>query len=225
MTAIQPDIAHPAIPGHTPNGHTPASAEPAVERPASSLVNTRLFNLFEKIVVDTPRALLVLSYLGIIAALVAFIGYSLYHSLLFCADIWHGDEASATIGLLSGLDGIMIANGVYLIAAGSYIVYVKDRLEDSTFTSHSQRPQALRHLSPGTLKEKMAASLIGVSSVNLLQILINVGVGVGHEHIDWITFTVKVGIHIVLLAGLVIFARVNQQEEQEHAAAGGRPAH
>jgi uncharacterized protein (TIGR00645 family) len=212
-------ITGTAITGPGATAHHDADPEPT----SKTLLDTRLFGLIEKIIIDLPRAALVLSYVGVILTLAAYVVYSIYHSFLYAfVDLWHGDEEQAVVGLLSGLDGIMIANGVYLIAAGSYIVYVKDKLADVTFTSQRQRPQALRHLSPGALKEKMAASLIGVSSVNLLQILINVGTGVHHDDIDWLTLTAKTGIHLILIVGLLAFARTNKMEEdsKNQAAAG-----
>lgn len=204
--------------GHVPDlpvGAIPAQDHTPPETPSSAQAKDRgrwtPLAVVEQIIFDT-RYLLVVPYIGLVALLVSFVALSVRQCISGSIGMWRGNEATATIVMLSGLDNVMIANVVFLILAGSYVVYVKDRLNDHTFRKPEDRPPALRHLSPGTLKEKMAASLIGVSSVNLLAVLINVGIGPGHELVDWKTFTIKVGIHLVLLVGLVVFAQVNKHE-------------
>jgi uncharacterized protein (TIGR00645 family) len=166
--------------------------------------------LIEKIVFDLRYAL-VLAYLGVGALVVVFAARSAWMSLELIPKVWHSTAEQNTIGILSGLDAIMVANVAYLIIAGSYLVYVKDPLHDRVFETREMRPQALRRLSPGNLKEKMAASLVGVSSVNLIQVLINAGTA--HGGVNWHVVGIKLAIHGALLIGVLVFSFANRAED------------
>jgi uncharacterized protein (TIGR00645 family) len=111
---------------------------------------------------------------------------------------------------LEMLDYTMVANLVWFILAGSYYVFVYPNPRPADWPEWFQ-PRALRHISSGLLKEKMAGSLVGVSSVHLLQVFLSV-----YDHPDP-EATTKVGlmiaIHMAFIIGLLAFNYANKSRE------------
>lgn len=190
--------------------------------------------------IERSRYLLVAFYLTCVVSLAAYVAASCWQAMRFIGAMFHeggSDEASA-IGILGLLDRMMVANVIFFIIAGSYLVYVKPKFHERVVKRHLDRPQALQHLSPGGLKEKMAASLIGVSSVNLLTVLLQSANEVGaeatkistHQLIVYLAYVgVKIFIHAILIYGFVQFYKANigeeeaeREDEREEAAAAGR---
>lgn len=116
-----------------------------------------------------------------------------------------------TIQALELLDITMIANLIWLISAGSYYVFVDNYYPR---TSGMRRPRSLVHISSGVLKEKMAGSLIGVSSVHLLQTFLNISTS--HEAADVTKVCVLVGIHLVFIFGLLAFNYSNASDHHNN---------
>lgn len=101
-------------------------------------------------------------YFGLMVALV-------FYGAHFTRELWHFVSEWRTIGkdgvlmgILELLDMVMIANLVKMIATGSYTTFI-----DKTPNDTSERT------SSGILKVKMATSLMGVTSIHLLQTLVN----------------------------------------------------
>jgi len=162
-------------------------------------------------------------YVATAIALVFFVTSSIGEAITAFAP-WSHHREPPTISILALLDNGMVANVVYLITAGSYLVYVKDTLHDSVFLSKAMRPLALRHVTPGSLKEKMASSLVGVSSVYIATLLISDSV----TDMPMNVFVKKLTIHVVLIVGFLAFALINRiddkresHEEATHAAHNG----
>lgn len=116
-----------------------------------------------------------------------------------------------TLRTLNLLDITMIANLIWLISAGSYLVFVDTNYPDA---EKRPRPRALTHVSAGLLKEKMAGSLIGVSSVHLLQSFLHISTS--HDTVNWNNMLWMCIIHIMFILGLVAFAWVNGLPHHQH---------
>ncbi len=114
-----------------------------------------------------------------------------------------------TLQELELLDITMIANLIWLISAGSYYVFVNTSEETGL-----QRPRCLEHVSTGILKEKMAGSLIGVSSVHLLQVFLHISES--HETINVINIGALISIHLMFILGLFIFNYANKAPHHNH---------
>ncbi|MBA3613107.1 MAG: YqhA family protein, partial [Nitrospirales bacterium] len=90
----------------------------------------------------------------------------------------------------------MVANLLTMVVIGGYATFVsKISLE-----SHPDRPDWLSHIDPGTIKVKLAASLIGISSIHLLKAFVNIA-NVPIEHIQW-----QLIIHLTFLASAILLA-------------------
>lgn len=116
-----------------------------------------------------------------------------------------------TLQTLEMLDITMIANLIWLIGCGSYYVFVDTNYPDA---SPKKRPRSLTHVSSGLLKEKMAGSLIGVSSVHLLQMFLHLSTTT--ETVNVMNVGVAVVLHIMFILGLLAFAYTNGLPHHQH---------
>lgn len=179
---------------------------------------TQLLAGIEKIIYNMKLSL-VISYLAASAVMLAYI-YTICKESVHTITEMLGDHANAEssiLGVLSVIDGIMVANVVYLIVAGSYEIYVKDHASEA----REGIPNALQHLSSGLLKEKMASSLFGVSSVYVLKQLIE-------QDITVLMFAVVAVFHLLLIIGFYVLNRTNNNDiDHGHSSilAAIRPDH
>ncbi len=130
-----------------------------------------------------------------------------------------GETTNHILLILEILDITMIANLIWLISAGSYYVFI------APFPSKSEkkRPRSLAHISTGLLKEKMAGSLIGVSSVHLLQTFLHVSES--NEKFSFNDFgkiMVLIIIHLMFIVGLLAFNYANKADHQGHNQEKGK---
>ncbi len=91
--------------------------------------------------------------------------------------------------ILELVDIVMIANLIKMIIAGSYHSFISKEHNETNEKSSS-----------GLLKVKMATSLIGVSSIHLLQSFINA------KQLDWDTIHKQILIHGMFLVGAIALA-------------------
>jgi len=90
----------------------------------------------------------------------------------------------------------MVANLLTMVVIGGYATFVS-KLD---LEHHPDRPEWLTHVDPGTIKIKLAASLIGISSIHLLKAFVNVA-NENPEHIKW-----KIFIHMTFLGSAILLA-------------------
>lgn len=95
------------------------------------------------------------------------------------------------------VDIVMIANLIKMIITGSYNSFVDKNHSDAS-----------EKVSSGLLKVKMSTSLIGVSSIHLLQTFINA------ENVAWPTISKQLWIHSIFLIGALILAIINYLHEK-----------
>lgn len=127
----------------------------------------------------------------------------LLYAYKFVVELWemihHARQLTETLfmlGILSLIDITMVANLLTMVVIGGYATFVS-KLD---LESHRDRPEWLRHVDPGTIKVKLAASLIGISSIHLLKAFVNVA-NETPEHIQW-----KLMIHLTFLGSAILLA-------------------
>lgn len=139
----------------------------------------------------------------------------LLYAYKFLNELWemiHGlRESSETIfmlGVLSLIDITMVANLLTMVVIGGYATFVS-KLD---LEGHPDRPDWLGHVDPGTIKVKLAASLIGISSIHLLKAFVNVA-NVPPEHIKW-----QIYIHLTFLGSAILLAYTDKlmQKDKKH---------
>lgn len=93
---------------------------------------------------------------------------------------------------LEDVDIVMIANLVKMIITGSY----------NSFVDKGHRIEG-EQISSGALKVKMSTSVMGVSSIHLLQTFINA------EHVDFEVIIKQLCIHGIFIVGAIILAWID----------------
>jgi len=127
----------------------------------------------------------------------------LLYAYKFLNELWHmihdlGEltETMFMLGILSLIDITMVANLLTMVVIGGYATFVS-KLD---LEGHPDRPDWLSHVDPGTIKIKLAASLIGISSIHLLKAFVNVS-NTSPEHIQW-----QILIHMTFLGSAILLA-------------------
>jgi uncharacterized protein (TIGR00645 family) len=75
------------------------------------------------------------------------------------------DETHIMLAVLGLIDVVMVANLLVMVIVGGYDIFVS-RLK---IDAHADKPEWLDHVNAGSMKVKLAISLIGISSIHLLQ--------------------------------------------------------
>lgn len=147
-------------------------------------------------------------YAGLIVA-------ELLYAYKFLVELWemviHIDKMEETVfmlGVLGLIDVTMVANLLTMVVIGGYATFVS-KLD---LEHHPDRPDWLTHVDPGTIKIKLAASLIGISSIHLLKGFVDVA-NEDPEHLKW-----KIFIHLTFLASAILLAWTDKimQKDKKH---------
>ncbi len=108
-------------------------------------------------------------YLGLIVAGVLYAFKFAEHLWHMTAELSHLGETQVMLGVLTLVDITMVANLLTMVIIGGYATFVS-KLD---LAGHPDRPDWLEHIDAGTMKVKLAGSLVGVSGIHLLQSFIN----------------------------------------------------
>jgi uncharacterized protein (TIGR00645 family) len=125
--------------------------------------------------------------------------------------VWHVNQQQETVfmlGVLGLIDVTMVANLLTMVIIGGYATFVS-KLD---LEGHADRPDWLTHIDPGTIKIKLAASLIGISSIHLLKSFVNIA-NEDLEHIKW-----KIFIHMTFIGSAILLAWTDKimQKDRKH---------
>ncbi|MFY4730662.1 TIGR00645 family protein [Nitrospira sp. BLG_2] len=147
-------------------------------------------------------------YAGLIVA-------ELLYAYKFLIELWEMvthihkmEETVFMLGVLGLIDVTMVANLLTMVVIGGYATFVS-KLD---LEHHPDRPDWLTHVDPGTIKIKLAASLIGISSIHLLKGFVDVA-NENPEHLKW-----KIFIHMTFLASAILLAWTDKimQKDKKH---------
>jgi uncharacterized protein (TIGR00645 family) len=135
-------------------------------------------------------------YLGLIVAQGVYVYRFLVELLHLVQSATHLSEDEVILIVLGLIDLVMIANLMVMIIIGGYETFVS-RLD---LENHPDQPEWLSHMNAGVLKVKRATSLIGISSIHLLEIFIKVP-QLSDKEILW-----KIAIHLVFVISALFMA-------------------
>lgn len=181
------------------------ASPPAIQYSLSS--PGRAEDLFETIVFAS-RWIQAPLYGGLIVA-------ELLYAYKFLAELWEMiihirqlQETACLLGVLGLIDVTMVANLLTVVVIGGYATFVSKLNLDG----HPDRPDWLSHVDPGTIEVKLAASLIGISSIHLLKAFVDVA-NENPEHIKWKSF-----IHMTFLGSAILLAWTDKimQKDNKH---------
>jgi len=146
-------------------------------------------------------------YIGLIVGGILYTYKFIVELLHLCTSINHISETALMLGVLTLVDITMVANLLIMVIIGGYSTFVS-RLD---IEKHEDKPEWLQKVDAGTLKVKLAGSLVGVSGIHLLQIFINIE-NKNREHVMW-----QVIIHVVFLISSLALAFTEKLLHQKNA--------
>ncbi|RDL52805.1 hypothetical protein BLJAPNOD_03969 [Ensifer sp. M14] len=122
--------------------------------------------LVERIILSS-RWLLVIFYLGLVAALGLY-GISFMYKLAKIAGmVFVYDDAQMILAMLGLIDAALVASLIVMVMISGYENFV------SRFDEGDAEVSFLGKLDAGSLKIKVASSIVAISSIHLLQIFLN----------------------------------------------------
>jgi len=163
-------------------------------------------SIFEKLIFAS-RWLQAPLYGGLIVGGVLYAYKFIVELVHLCTSINEITESVLMLGVLTLVDITMVANLLIMVIIGGYSTFVS-RID---IEKHEDKPEWLQKVDAGTLKVKLAGSLVGVSGIHLLQTFINIK---NHEseHVMW-----QVIIHVVFLFSSVLLAYSEKILHQRHS--------
>lgn len=105
-------------------------------------------------------------------------------------------EEAFMLGVLTLVDITMVANVIVMVIIGGYATFVSRLPLDG----EEDKPDWLQRVDAGTMKVKLAASLVGISAIHLLKSFINI-TNKDPEHV-----TLQIIIHGVFVVSALLLA-------------------
>lgn len=168
-------------------------------------MSNKIETIFEKIIFAS-RWLQAPLYGGLIIGGILYAYKFVVELVHLCLTINEISETVLMLGVLTLVDITMVANLLIMVIIGGYSTFVS-RMD---IDKHVDKPDWLQKVDAGTLKVKLAGSLVGVSGIHLLQSFINIK---NHqtEHIMW-----QVIIHVVFLLSSIMLAYTEKILHSKH---------
>ncbi|WP_398683289.1 IS21-like element helper ATPase IstB [Streptomyces akebiae] len=185
---------------------TPADADPVT--PSVSPQGTTLgYALFATRWLQAPL------YFGLVAAQGVYV-YKFFNELwtliVRCVS-GSATETYVMLAVLKLVDVVMIANLLIMTIVGGYETFVS-RIG---LQGHRDQPEWLSHVNSNVLKVKLATAIVGISSVHLLQMFVDVH-HTSHHALLWGTV-----IHMAFIASAVLLAYMSGpmlREDKDHGS-------
>ncbi|MGW6015140.1 IS21-like element helper ATPase IstB [Streptomyces sp. NPDC055210] len=174
------------------HSHAPPP-EPQPETPPPSQPSATLgYSLFATRWLQAPL------YFGLVAAQGVYV-YKFFRelwTLILRSVTGQANETYVMLAVLKLVDVVMIANLLIMVIVGGYETFVS-RIG---LQGHRDQPEWLSHVNSNVLKVKLATAIVGISSVHLLQMFVDVH-HTSHHSLLWGTV-----IHMAFIASAAILA-------------------
>ena len=125
-------------------------------------------NIIAKIIFAS-RWLQVPIYLGLIVTLAIYSYKFIKGFWALVINVNEMDSNTIMLGVLNLIDVVMIANLLVMVTIGGYEIFVS-KLRTR---NHPDQPEWMSHVNATVLKVKLAMSIIGISSIHMLQTFVN----------------------------------------------------
>ena len=177
------------------------------DRPKMKNIQTNPRNRLESLMFSA-RWLQLPMYLGLVIALGAYI-YEFFIQLWELIELIFIARTPGKYVILEALDLIdivMVANLLIMVIVGGYESFVSRlNLDD-----HPDQPEWLAHVNAGSLKIKLAISIVTIGAVHLLGTFVNA------EHIDMQTILKQIGVQLILIATAITIVAVDRLSAKPH---------
>ncbi|MBB3979178.1 uncharacterized protein (TIGR00645 family) [Rhizobium azooxidifex] len=147
--------------------------------------------LVERIILSS-RWILVAFYLGLVAALAIYAVSFVYKLYKVAQNVFVFDDAEMILAMLGLIDAALVASLVLMVMISGYENFV------SRFDEAEAEVSFLGKLDSGSLKIKVASSIVAISSIHLLQIFLNAQRFTDNQ-LMWLTF-----MHLAFVASAVL---------------------
>ena len=167
--------------------------------------------LFIEGIILASRWLLVIFYVGLGIALALYavtFGYKLWE---FSTHLFSLDDSEAILKMLGLIDAALIASLVVMVIISGYENFVS-RFDES------KNVHWLGEIDVGSLKIKVAATIVAISSIHLLQVFLNTEQYTG-EKLMWFTL-----IHLAFVVSALFLAFIDRISALTKAIAKGKSA-
>jgi uncharacterized protein (TIGR00645 family) len=157
----------------------------------------KLEHLVESVILAS-RWLLVAFYLGLAAAL-ALYAISFARKLYdFAVKVMVVDETDAILKMLALIDAALVASLVVMVIISGYENFV------SRFDNADNEVSFLGKIDAGSLKIKVASTIVAISSIHLLQVFLNVA-SYTESRIMWLTI-----VHMAFVVSALLLAYIDR---------------
>ncbi len=153
--------------------------------------------LVERIILAS-RWLLVVFYLGLGAALGVYAISFFYKFSKIAGSVFVLNDDEMILAMLALIDAALVASLIVMVMISSYENFV------SRFDNGGEDVSFLGKLNAGSLKIKVASSIVAISSIHLLQIFLNSS-QYDNDKIMWATI-----IHLAFVASALIMGFLEQ---------------
>lgn len=153
--------------------------------------------LVERIILSS-RWLLVIFYLGLVAALGLYGVSFIYKFLKIAGMVFVYDDAQMILAMLGLIDAALVASLIVMVMISGYENFV------SRFDEGDAEVSFLGKLDAGSLKIKVASSIVAISSIHLLQIFLNTK-QYSSEQLMWATI-----MHLAFVVSAVLLGYLEQ---------------
>jgi uncharacterized protein (TIGR00645 family) len=161
--------------------------------------------VLERLVLGS-RWLLVPLYLVLGLLLLAFGVKACVELVHLFANLSETSEPDLVLSALALIDMVLIGNLIVMVALSGYETFVS-RIDK---VPEMERPGWLGKYDPGTIKLKVAASLVAISAIHLLKNYLS------HESLDTTRMLTLTAVHLAFVVSALILAFVDKIAFSEH---------
>ncbi|MBN9565398.1 MAG: TIGR00645 family protein [Alphaproteobacteria bacterium] len=154
----------------------------------------------KKIIMEI-RWLLLPLYLGLGLSMVAFVVKFFQELMIILSKMITANESDLLLSVLSLIDIVLVANLLVMVIISGYETFISPI---KTSEKGTGSPGWLSKLDPGTVKIKLASSVVGISLVKLLSVYMKLE-DYSQEKIMW-----SVIIHVTFLFSAIFLAMVDK---------------
>lgn len=144
------------------------------------------------------RWLLVVFYLGLGAALIVYAVSFIYKFIKVATGVLAYEEGEMILAMLGLIDAALVASLLVMVMISSYENYVS-RLENANVEL-----SWLGKLDSGSLKIKVASSIVAISSIHLLQVFLN-----ANQYTD-VKIVLYMLLHLTFVVSALLLAYVDR---------------
>ncbi|MBA5801642.1 MULTISPECIES: TIGR00645 family protein [Rhizobium] len=155
----------------------------------------KALEIFVERIILSSRWILVAFYIGLVLALAVYAVSFGYKLLKIAASVFVLDEAGMILAMLSLIDAALVASLIVMVMISGYENFVSrfDEVDEA-----DSEVSFLGKLDSGSLKIKVASSIVAISSIHLLQVFLNAD-QYADGKIMWLTF-----MHLAFVASAVM---------------------